>query len=340
MSDERRTPTSADEDDELLRSLRDLGAGYDPDLTAINRRLHTARPVAHRSIEAALRHRPALVRHSQAVLVPALAVLLVVGGIVMVVSRGADLGWNHPPLVPIAAEPPPTLNPITPKDVAKTAHSDTTTSAEPAPARTTTRTATPTGTTPGSATGAADPSDSAGPTADVTVDVMASSATRAVDLDPDRVLDWLAIGTRSDLKQVRAEIEAPLITATQPASATSTPGPFRVSWVGGKPEEDHAAAADWLKVTGPDSLTVTVSASPHSRTVVLYAGTARGRARLSIDGPGLGSHQTLIGSASSTARGAIVTVTLPPSTGAVHLKLAATAAKPTSEIYLAAVTVR
>ena len=45
MSDERQIPSSADEDDELLRSLRDLGVGYDPDLTAINRRRHTARPV-------------------------------------------------------------------------------------------------------------------------------------------------------------------------------------------------------------------------------------------------------------------------------------------------------
>ena len=329
MSDERRIPSSADEDDELLRSLRDLGVEYDPDLTAINRRRHTARPVVHRSFDVP---RPALVRHSQAVLVPALAVLLVVGGIVTVVSRGPDLGWKHPPIVPIAAEPPPTLNPITPKDSATTVDSDKRSSADHTPARRPTRTPTP------SRPGTASPSNTE-PVAHVTVDLL-SSSTRAVDLDPARVLDWLAIGARSDLEQVRAEIDVPLITASQPASATSTPGPFRVSWVGGQPEEDHDDAADWLRVTGPDSLTVTVSASTRSRTVVLYAGTARARARLSIDGAGVASDRTLIGSASSAARGAVVTVTLPPSTGPVHLKLGPTAAAPTSEIYLAAVTVR
>jgi hypothetical protein len=335
MSDER--------DDELLRSLGTLGAGYDPDVTAINRRLNAGRPATHRSTQRRSsdssgpdrrpndrRPTPTVIRHSQALLVPALAVLLVVGGIVAVVSHGSPaLGWNHPPIVPIAAAPTPTLNPITPTDRELPAKQIEATN--PAVATPTTPTTTPRSQDPTTTGSRPDQAD----TATVRADVLSSSATRAVDLGPGLV-DWVAVGVRRDLRQVRAETSSPLVTVDQPAGSTSEPGPFRISWSDGQPEEDHQDAGDWLQSTDP--LEVTVAASDHSRTVVLQAGTAGSRARLSIDGSDVSSSHTAIGAASSSPRGVVVTVKLPATTGSVNLKLVPGEAN--SKIYLAAVSIR
>jgi hypothetical protein len=179
-----------------------------------------------------------------------------------------------------------------------------------------------------------------GHAARVTVETLRPTATRSVHLGGPELLDWLALGTRSDLQQVRARAgsSAPAITVEQPATATSAPSPFRISWTGGLPDPVRTQASTWLMFKGPQQVSITVAPANRSRTVVLYAGTKDVRTALSIAGPGITTTSTPIGAASTEAQNLIVTVAVPPTTGPTQLRLLGTSIRPTSRIQLAAAT--
>jgi hypothetical protein len=176
----------------------------------------------------------------------------------------------------------------------------------------------------------------------VTVETLDLAATKSVHLDGSELLDWLALGTRPDLQQVRARpgSTAGSITVEQPPSASSEPGPFRLSWTGGLPEPARAEASTWLRFQGPQQVSVTLAPSDHSRTVVLYAGTKDVHAALSISGPGIITESTPIGTSAAETQTLVITVAVPATTGPTQLRLSGTSIRPTSGIYLAAATVQ
>jgi hypothetical protein len=171
--------------------------------------------------------------------------------------------------------------------------------------------------------------------------VSPADGTFAVDLAKPPLIDWVAVGARADLKQVRAkaQIAKPLLTVEQPGTATSAPGPFSTSWSAGLPEQSHDGATDWLMAQAQPGLTVILARSSESRTVKLFAGTRDVRGTLVVTGPGLARKRMALGPASSQARGLVVTVVLPPTTGPTRLQLTGSPDGPAPRVYLAAATV-
>jgi hypothetical protein len=346
MSDRRRRPRPgpADDDAALLRALRELGADYEPDSGAIERRVHgTARlELVNRNGAREDRYRapergrlPALVHHSRPVLLPAAAVLLLIGGVVLVTSsRGQDPVDTvaGPVATSAASTPPPTQSPSPSRSPA--------TALAPKPGETsTTSTSTTSTSRPPKGTGTPNPP---GRAATVKVSTAAAAATGiGVDLRRPPLTDWIAVGSRSDLKQVRAKAAAaePVLTFAQPSSATSVAGPFSTSWTVGLPEETHTAATDWLMTDGESGWTVTVAAGA-PRTVVLYAGTSDLRGTVAVTGKGLTAKRALLEPAASAAEPVIITVTLPSTTAVTRIRLSGTADGTAPSAYLAAVTAR
>jgi len=335
MSDQ---PPRTGDDPELLRALRDLAADYEPDVAAIGRRVQEIGQT--RAIDRThLSHRPRLVskarpapvvQHGRLVLLPAAAVLLLVGGIVLATSAGGpDPDSGETSALPIATafatQPPAPATAVEPRNSA-------TSPQHSSPTRTASRTPT-SDATPGTA---------APGRVDVSVQPLSSAATgTAVELGGPELIDWLAVGTRADLKQVRAKDRAanPVLAVEQPGSATSVVGPFSTSWTAGLPEQSHDRATDWLMADGRSGLTMTLIASSRPRILLLYAGTRDLRGTLSISGKGLASQRTALGAASRTAQGLVITVSLPPATGQTVIRLNGSPDGPTPKVYLAALTV-
>jgi hypothetical protein len=328
MSDRSRRSRPEDDDAKLLRDLHGLAADYEPDVTAIERR-------ARRRPAPASRRLPTAIRSSRPVVLPAAAVLILIGGVVAVISSGLPDSERTSaiPITPatIGSQTPTPSPPSTSRSVPPA----TASTHRPKPA------ANPSAVTPPK-TKATEPKD--GPqTPQVKVAVRPVAPTEAgapVDLTRSGVLDWVVVGARADLKQVRAKAgsAAPLITVDQPDTATSVDGPFSTSWSGGAPEQDHDAATRWLRVDGETGLTLVLAGSSEPRTLVLHVGTQDLRGRLSISGKGLSASRTALGPASSTAQGIVVTVSLPPTTGRTQIRLSGSADGTAPGVYLAAAT--
>ena len=173
----------------------------------------------------------------------------------------------------------------------------------------------------------------------VTVSVRAVAPGTPVDLNRPPLTDWLAVGTRNDLKQVRAKAGSGDLGLEQPSSATSVPGPFRVSWTDGLPEQNHDDALDWLQAAAEPGLTVTLTAAGKPRTVVLYAGTQHLHGTLTTTGPGLATTKTSFPTADPGPAGWLITLSLPPTSSPTHLHLSGAPDGPKPTVQLAAVTV-
>ncbi len=306
-------------EDELLDALRGLGADHEPDVAAIRRRMDENRPKViplRRRVEEAPRRRP--------VLLSAAAAILIGGGVTVAVSQMGPSD-NASPANPIPVNIP----------VIETPSSD---AATPHPSRTTagnSKESTPDGVnTSKGGTGKAKDSDApTGPDQPPTSkspkapsSSTGSAATLAAtgsvaELSQGQSLslssanqDWLAIGTRNDLKTVRSKAASttPLLNFTAPDSAASVDGPLRVSWNGGAPEQDRTGDSHWLQT---DGAVVTVTASSAARTVTLYVGNLMD---VKVTGQDLKDYLvTLDGSAPAYA----VTLTIPSHSGDTTIAL-------------------
>jgi hypothetical protein len=336
-------PKSGDE--ELLSALRQLGTGYEPDLTVISQQIESAqRPRAAHDTSASASLAHSVFRRS--VLLPAAAVLVIIGGTVLVTSQG---GTSPDPastkVQPISSAPvPPTISP-------GTSRRPTAGAPRVGPAVSATAAGAPTTAVPGTTPAGPHSSDPTAPastgsgtgTEAVSVRALNAGATEALGLTGGGLRDWLVVGGRADLKQVRLKgtTAAPLVAVTQPAKATSVAGPFRVSWQDGVPEQSHTGADRWLQSGGEAGLTVTVAASSSPRTLTLFAGAQDLDATLSFTGTVLDGLTQAVTVASTGARqGFVVTVTLPPTSDLVQLKLGGTANGPAPRVFLAALTLR
>jgi hypothetical protein len=271
----------------------------------------------------------------------AAALLLVVGGVVLLVRGPADGGGPTPPAsVAEATVAPPTAPSATPVAVVDPVASTASGSRSTGPSATSSAFASRPSFSAGARRSdpAPTPAGRAGAAVTVTVD-RPTAATTPVDLSAGSGSDWIAVGARADLKQVRAKARAaqPLLTVEQPPGAGVLPGPYRVSWVGGLPEQDHDDATTWLARSGPDGLDVVVAASTRARTVVLRAGAGDLEADLTVRGQGLTGTRTSLGTFTGPARAVVVTVRLPAS-GAVTLSLGGHPVGETPTVGLAAVT--
>lgn len=308
-------------EDELLDALRGLGADHEPDVAAIRRRMDEKRPKVvplRRRVEEAPRRRP--------VLLSAAAAILIGGGVTVAVSQmgpsdNASPAHPIPVNVPVIETPsndpaPPTPDPgrttaerskeSTPDGVntSKSGTGRTKDSDPPAGPN-----QPPTSKTPKA------PSASTGSSASLaaTGTVAKLSQGQSLSLGPANE-DWLAIGTRNDLKTVRSKAAStsPLLNFTAPPAGASVDGPLRVSWNGGAPEQDRANDSHWLQT---DGVTVTVTASAAARTVTLYVGNLMD---VKVTGQDLQDYRvTLDGSAPAYA----VTLSIPSHSGDTTIAL-------------------
>jgi hypothetical protein len=346
MGDELRDPGQPGAGDPLRVSLKELGDTYEPDLAAIYRRLDTrhtggatARTRQQRCRATARPGRPRL--YSVLALIVLLvgvarATVLDAPGAGSTQTAGIPVGVQTAPAStgsPRSAQP--TQSQTTQPTQSQTSQPQTSQPQASRPTRTRTRTAQSGQTTRTTRT------TRPGRSARVTVETLDPTTTRSVKLGGAGLLDWLALGTRPDLQQVRARggAAAALITVEQPATATSEPSPFRTSWTGGLPEPARTGASTWLRFKGPQEVSVTLAPSERARTVVLYTGTKDVHAALSINGPGLVTESTPIGIPSAEPQTFVVTVSVPATTGPTRLRLGGTSIRPTSGLYVAAATV-
>jgi hypothetical protein len=318
MSDRTRRSRNPDGDPELLAALRNLGTDYEPDVAAIERRSRSRPAPKAKRI-------PTAIRNSPPVLLPAAAVLLLIGGVVGVTS----VGIRHSQSDPTAANPNWTAA----------------TTAAPTPPRpepskklvTPPRRSAAAPTKPAKSPVATKPARQTTATVQVAVQPITQIGTE-VTLSRPPLTDWLAVGARADLKQVRAKANAtePMVTVEQPETATSVISPFSASWTGGFPEEDHDAATRWLRADPNPGLTVVLTRSNKARTLTLFAGTQGLQSTVAISGKGLTPSQTPLGAASPMPQAMVITLSLPPTKGPTRVHLSGATAGSMSSLYLAA----
>jgi len=183
-------------------------------------------------------------------------------------------------------------------------------------------------------------SASSGPQVDVVLPT--STQALAVNLAAPELLDWLAVGTRSDGVLVRAKraAAAPVLTLERVPGATVTPSPFRVSWTGGLPEQDRKGASTWSTVPAGSGWTIDVAPSAQPLRVVIYTGSADLAASLTVSGGASATAEPIqLGSTGSSPTAAIVTLRLAPSAEASRIMLGGTASGSAPRAFLSAVTV-
>ena len=286
---------------DLLRAVR---AGHEPDRARIVARMGfdpadgMARPSLSRRAPARLRPGVAVLRTAPAMAAAALVAALVVTAAVASIphgrpSVGVDGGAT--------ATPAPTASPITSPAALPTTLPDTAPGPVAPPGRPST------GAGPRSATGSvtAAPQAPLAPSSDPQV----TPVTAGYGVTLGAGSDWLAIGARADGTTVRTK--RPVIgglTLSASGAAPGRPGPYRVSWSGGAPEQDHAAATGWLAIGADGHADVTLPPTSRVTTLRLYLGAegadavVSGAANAVLRGPGAGR------------AAAVVTVSLPPLT--------------------------
>lgn len=298
-------------EDDLLDALHGLGADHEPDTAAIRRRMESRTKVVE------LRHRPPSATRRRPVLLSAAAAILIGGGVTVAASQLSPASSSTPsdPL-PVKIQPFATPSTgTTPTAIGSTTKASPTTQPDDSPTGTqtsktdtqSTGSATERSATSQSAAG----TGSAGSTVSSTVEPMSTDQSITLS-DADE--DWLAIGTRNDMKTIRkkAATDSALLEFTAPDSAASVDGPFLLSWSGGAPEQDRADSPRWLQT---DDAVVTVTASSAARTVTLYVGNAL---QVSSSGSGLEESSVQVG---DDALGYVVTLRIPAHAGATTIAL-------------------
>ena len=300
-------------DDDLLASLRRLGADHEPDSEAIWARVDPARADAREARDDVpvvsldsrrdrdLRARQGGAPRSRprpAALVP-LAAAAVLGVLVVsqVVTRDGDVA-TAPAVTPTVAPAPATTVP--PRPVPSTP----TTSAPDAvgtPVATTARTRTRTVTVTVPADGPGTPSvpgsggrpTSTSAVADLGVPapsiVPLLGPARGLVLSTSQVDDWVVVGARTDGVQVRAKRpvypQAPLVVVP-PDAATVVRSPLAVSWGDGLPEQSRIGATTWLAGGSGGAWTVTTERLDVPRRLRITGGGAPSGLRLDVVAPG------------------------------------------------------
>ncbi|GAA3605689.1 hypothetical protein GCM10022223_21820 [Kineosporia mesophila] len=308
-------------EDELLEALRGLGADHEPDVVAIRRRMEDRRPKVvplRRRVEEAPRKRP--------VLLSAAAALLVGGGVTAAVSQMAPASNQTPSTIPVnvptfqspsdpatSSAPSPTVTQesgkkqtpdgvSTSKDAGTPDSGGKTGQGTPSSSSPRSSTSSSTGGTSGNASGLTQ--------ATIEVTTMANGQQLMLSAADE---DWLAIGTRNDLRTIRKKsaVSSPLLNFTAPASAASVDGPFKLSWTGGVPEQDRDGTTRWLQT---DGAVVTVTASEAARTVTLYTGNLM---NVAVTGQNLKQQRVELGSDA----GYVVNITIPSHSGETTINL-------------------
>lgn len=315
MAGSHRRPDPERDDRDLIEALNRHGRDHEPDLSVIRR--HVAGG-AHADV------RPVSLygRSSRlSVVLSTAALIVVVAGVVGIV-RGPAGGWpgqrNEQVAISAIADPVPAPTSSAAGSTESAAGAHPVTGSHPV-------------TGPHSVAGSHPVAGAAGPAGDSTEDVV---------LGRTPMLDWLAVGSRADLQQVRATAAggSPVITLDQPLGATSVAGPYRVSWSGGTPEQQHENATRWLATEAGQGLNVRLASSRQARTIVLYTGAGDAETTLRVEARGITATRTEVGSAVGSARSFVLTVRLPPTTGPVTMSLTGSKIGPVPRVYLAAVT--
>ena len=371
------------EDGELLHALHRLGTEYEPDLTAIRRRIDSPRRSILRSSDIPAPGAQQL-RRPRTVLLAAAAVVLISSTVAFGARFVAAPPAQHAATVGASADTSPPGTPGAQGLSTPESHPTSTGHATPSPAASgqaaSSQAASPsTGVDPArtpsqaaprsqgapqnpaatsspapqatSGTPARSPGSVIGTTASsgpqVDVVLPTSSKALSVNLSAPGLLDWLAVGTRSDGVVVRAKraAAAPVLTLKPVPGATVTSGPFRVSWTGGLPEQDRTGATTWSAAPAGTGWTIDVTPSAQPLQVVLYLGYADAGTTLTVLGGASATTNPIPvgspGSASSTANPtpAIVTLRLAASSQPSRLVLSASGAAPAARAFLGAVTV-
>lgn len=289
-------------EDDLLEALRGLGADHEPDTLAIRRRME-ARPKV-----VPLRQRPATVPRRRPVLLSAAAAILIGGGVTVATSQmsPASSATSSDPL-PVDIQPFATPS---------TSTDPTGTKTSTAPSPSTTTKSSPSSTTTTSTH--SDTSSKATTTKAGSTSAAVSGSVTAINADNQIALsdtddDWLAIGSRNDMKtiQKKAALDAPLLEFAAPDSAVSVDGPLLLSWSGGAPEQSREDTPRWME----SGEAVTVTADSTARTVTLYVGSGL---KVSYSGEGLDGGSVSVG---DDAAGHAVTLKIPAHSGATTITL-------------------
>ncbi|GAB3243517.1 hypothetical protein [Kineosporia babensis] len=303
-------------EDELLEALRGLGADHEPDVAAIRRRID-----GERTNVVPLRRRPDQLPRRRPVLLSAAAAILIGGGVTVAVSQlgpseSGTPAKDLPVLVP--AVPTPSDSPTSPTPSPSRSDPEESRTKQPAPDGTSSakgdeetesnqpRTPSTSSTKNGSANRPAGEQ-----AASSTVSALANG--QQIELGAANE-DWLAIGTRNDMKTIRkkAASAAPLLNFVAPDSAASVDGPFQLSFSGGLPEQDNEGITRWMQTNGA---VVTVTASPRARTVTLYTGNAM---NIVVKGKGLEDHRVTL---PDQAPGFVTTLQIPSHGGDTTIEL-------------------
>ncbi|GLY13605.1 hypothetical protein Kisp01_06210 [Kineosporia sp. NBRC 101677] len=311
-------------EDELLEALRGLGADHEPDVAAIRRRMEGERPnvvpLRRRVVEQGPRRRP--------VFLSAAAAILIGGGVTVAASQmgPSDTGT---PATKLPVEMPELTTPShTPTSAAPTTtESDSDDRKESTPDKeATSKGGQPDGedktsddkdsTPPTSTTQSKQPpaSSGSGTGAAAAIGTVTPLSTGQEIVLGDADEDWLAIGSRNDMKTVRKKSSStsPLLNFVAPDSASSVDGPFKLSWEGGVPESNRAGSTRWMQTNGA---VVTVTASQAARTVTLYTGNAM---NIVVKGGGLKDLNVTLG---DNAQGFVTTLQIPSHAGDTTIEL-------------------
>lgn len=126
--------------------------------------------------------------------------------------------------------------------------------------------------------------------------------------------DWMIVGARRDGKVIRAKSGTGEIVGVSPegADATVVPGPLRVAWSGGAPEQDRSGVTTWWSVPSGTARQQIVVRLREPATIDLFVG---------VGGPGEGPRGTLVAAVSAPGRGPALdgpsaTLAVPSSDGA------------------------
>lgn len=307
--------TGDDYERRLGQLVRDAAAPYEPRTDTIWARLQE--PVVPA---------PRRARRWAAPLGSAMAAALVAVLAFAVVRVGGESG------VPVAAPVP-----ATPSDPAGTLLSGTSPPSGPSPAPDRAATpAVPSG--PVVRSGPAVPSSPAVPSTDPgpstaglpQVDVRPLPAGSAITLDGSTGRDWVLPGVRRDGTVIRRKDPLLEVATEADGGTTGEPGPFRVSWRDGRPEQDRSDASGWL---AGGWLRVAVPAGPGPRRLTLYVGTAGADCRVRVSAGG--ASRTVVLEAPAPA--GVVTISAGPGVGPLSVEVTGVPRSPGGSAGVAAV---
>lgn len=122
----------------------------------------------------------------------------------------------------------------------------------------------------------------------VSITVTPTDWMTKIDLPGDDNRDWIAVGSRSDGKLIRAKrptrsLGTVVVSGYGPSIVD---GPYQVSWTGGAPEQDRSGSLTWQSVTAVDGrIRITVPLHGDRFTVELYTGTVSTTGLVRVQAP-------------------------------------------------------